>query len=309
MNTSATHLQRGAGFGPPSSAGSPSSSADSPVGKHAALAPEHPGVIPHFVQDSGIHPGLSWAGGTGSAAGGIPGGKGRFPPGPAPNIWGPPSRPAGSSALPSNVAAQVYAAAAAAIEQPTQLPKERFPPSDRNVNDAIRIAQEEATQRRMGGVEAAQSAAAGLRRSGNDDIGRRQSMPGELPPRAGAAMGGQGETIDRLIRGAQTAARGQKQSPLLSGYDLKPEDFLGNWADSQGNQVLVYSTDAWEMRLTAALSRPPRPDIYLGIRQDGPAGDWICGNSTLRLDMSSIQELHWSAADGRLSVWTRARLS
>mmetsp|Transcript_87436 Transcript_87436/g.270725 ORF Transcript_87436/g.270725 Transcript_87436/m.270725 type:complete len:217 (+) Transcript_87436:230-880(+) len=98
---------------------------------------------------------------------------------------------------------------------------------------------------------------------------------------------------------------GRRQQRGLVGL-TGPQDFLGNWVDMQGNSVLVYSTDAWELRLLAAMSRPPRPDLCLSIRW-APSGGWLCGNYTLDPSASSAEQLHWLSQDGRSSVWTRGR--
>jgi len=86
---------------------------------------------------------------------------------------------------------------------------------------------------------------------------------------------------------------------------LPAESFLGRWYDSQGNRVEVASTDAYEVRLEATLSRPPRADIRLCVRPVMLGGGWQCGHSMLDPHWSSRAELHWVTADGRVSVWTR----
>mmetsp|Transcript_28540 Transcript_28540/g.45943 ORF Transcript_28540/g.45943 Transcript_28540/m.45943 type:complete len:171 (+) Transcript_28540:37-549(+) len=88
------------------------------------------------------------------------------------------------------------------------------------------------------------------------------------------------------------------------GGRLLPEHLLGNWADSLGNAVLVFSTDAYEVRLMATLSQPPRKDITLQLRPV-PGGGWICGNAMLDPVWTSKTQLHWLAIDGRISVWVR----
>mmetsp|Transcript_13570 Transcript_13570/g.29860 ORF Transcript_13570/g.29860 Transcript_13570/m.29860 type:complete len:150 (-) Transcript_13570:228-677(-) len=87
-------------------------------------------------------------------------------------------------------------------------------------------------------------------------------------------------------------------------YALTPEELLGCWADSLGHSVSVYSTDAFEVRLTAKLSQPGRPDVFLRVRPI-PGGGWSCGNAVLDPVWSSTSQLHWLAADGRISVWMR----
>mmetsp|Transcript_56701 Transcript_56701/g.88236 ORF Transcript_56701/g.88236 Transcript_56701/m.88236 type:complete len:181 (+) Transcript_56701:65-607(+) len=86
---------------------------------------------------------------------------------------------------------------------------------------------------------------------------------------------------------------------------FEPADLLGSWADSLGNAVHVFSSDAYEMRLSATLSRPPRPDIHLALRQCNLGGGWQCGNSVLDPVWTSDKQLHWVTVDGRVSVWVR----
>jgi len=86
--------------------------------------------------------------------------------------------------------------------------------------------------------------------------------------------------------------------------NLTPEQLLGTWADSLGNSVIVASVDAYELRLTATLSQPPRRDIHLALKPV-PGGGWACGNSMLDPMWSSAEQLHWLTGDGRVSVWVR----
>jgi len=94
----------------------------------------------------------------------------------------------------------------------------------------------------------------------------------------------------------------------VHGYEtsgaLLPEHLLGTWADSLGNAVNVFSTCAYEPKLMAALSQPPRRDINLKISQM-PNGTWMCGNATLDRTWSTETQLHWLTGDGRISVWVR----
>jgi len=87
-------------------------------------------------------------------------------------------------------------------------------------------------------------------------------------------------------------------------HHLQPESILGDWADSLGNAVTVFSTCAYEAKLMAALSQPPRPDIHLKISLR-PDGTWMCGNATLDPTWSTESQLHWLTGDGRISVWVR----
>lgn len=85
----------------------------------------------------------------------------------------------------------------------------------------------------------------------------------------------------------------------------KLESFLGDWADSLGNRVNVFSADAYQMKLMVTLSNPPRKDIHLQIWPVEFGGGWMCGNSILEPFWSSETELHWVTKDGRVSVWVR----
>lgn len=91
------------------------------------------------------------------------------------------------------------------------------------------------------------------------------------------------------------------------GLVVSPEILLGNWCDAQGNSVLVYSTDAWELRLAAAMSRPNRPDLQLSVRPS-PDGGWFCGNFELDPSISTPEKLTWYSPEGRTSVWLRGRM-
>mmetsp|Transcript_95116 Transcript_95116/g.193469 ORF Transcript_95116/g.193469 Transcript_95116/m.193469 type:complete len:111 (-) Transcript_95116:69-401(-) len=88
------------------------------------------------------------------------------------------------------------------------------------------------------------------------------------------------------------------------GQLVLPDGLLGTWADSLGNAVSVFSIDAYQVRLMATLSQPPRPDIHLKIFP-AAAGGWICGNAMLDPSWSTESQLHWLTIDGRISVWVR----
>lgn len=90
---------------------------------------------------------------------------------------------------------------------------------------------------------------------------------------------------------------------------MGPEKFLGHWVDSQGNTVHVLSTDAYDGKLVATLSRPPRPDIHLVIKPVVLGGGWQCGHSLLDPLWTSEKQMHWVAMDGRVSVWVRVQES
>lgn len=85
---------------------------------------------------------------------------------------------------------------------------------------------------------------------------------------------------------------------------ITPQDLLGGWADSLGNAILVSSLDAYQLRLNAILSQPPRKDINLSLRPTDTGG-WICGNALLDPTWSSPGQLHWITGDGKVSVWIR----
>merc|ERR1712061_190541 len=80
------------------------------------------------------------------------------------------------------------------------------------------------------------------------------------------------------------------------GGTLVPEMLLGTWADSLGNAVSVCSIDAFQVRLMATLSQPPRPDIHLKILP-AATGGWICGNAMLDPLWSTETQLHWLTVD------------
>lgn len=86
---------------------------------------------------------------------------------------------------------------------------------------------------------------------------------------------------------------------------LNADKLLGPWMDSQGNAVHVMSTDAFDVKLLATLTRPPRHDIHLAIRPVMLGGGWQCGHSLLDSTWTTEEQLHWVAADGRVSVWVR----
>lgn len=98
----------------------------------------------------------------------------------------------------------------------------------------------------------------------------------------------------------------ETRSPLdAKGGLLMPQDLLGHWVDSLGNAVHVLSTDAYDVRLLATLSRPPRPDIHLSVKPVMLGGGWQCGHSLLDATWSSPDQLHWVAVNGHVSVWVR----
>lgn len=214
----------------------------------------------------------------------------------------------------SELEARISAEAAAAVEQPARARKgakggARFAAKGEHMAaqqhhdammDAIYAAQSEAMNRRRFDIEGAQSRAANFRHP----EGRGYDDSDLLP----APRKGKSSQIDRMIHGAQAAALGQKHQENFMQYEsLSPEDFLGNWVDSHGNSVSVYSSDAWQVRLTATIARPQTGrDSNLSIRMTED-GSWTCGNSWLDTSTSSSEQLHWVATDGRRSVWARGR--
>jgi len=73
----------------------------------------------------------------------------------------------------------------------------------------------------------------------------------------------------------------------LNPVKLDPAILLGSWTDSKGNSVMVFSVDAYEVRLMATLSPHPRQDVNLKLRQL-PDGGWACGNAILDLAQSTL---------------------
>lgn len=118
--------------------------------------------------------------------------------------------------------------------------------------------------------------------------------------------------LNKHIREAQTEANNKTEFMLANemaaalGSSMLDKDLLGNWTDSRGNTVTVYSIDAFEMRLMATLSRPPRPDINLYLRPvlEG-SGGWQCGDGCLDLSASSRDSVVWAFPDGNTSTWKR----
>lgn len=84
---------------------------------------------------------------------------------------------------------------------------------------------------------------------------------------------------------------------------MRADGLYGNWTDSYGNTVCVYSTDAFAANLIATLSRPPRHDINLHIKKTEFGCGWHCGDGAL-VSHSSTQ-LWWVFPDGNFSVWTK----
>lgn len=97
---------------------------------------------------------------------------------------------------------------------------------------------------------------------------------------------------------AKGASKGNK------GLSSGAAELLGEWLDSQDNEVLVQ----WGPRggpLTARLSRRGGRAQVLSVRREPDAGLWACGNAVLDKAASSANVLVWAAYDGRKSVWRR----
>mmetsp|Transcript_22073 Transcript_22073/g.48776 ORF Transcript_22073/g.48776 Transcript_22073/m.48776 type:complete len:181 (-) Transcript_22073:124-666(-) len=115
------------------------------------------------------------------------------------------------------------------------------------------------------------------------------------------------ESIDAQIRKAQMDAKLKRKEyfpvPSATVHPVKPEDLCGIWKDTYGNTVTVYSTDAFETRLVASLSKPPRRDIVLPLQAVDRGRGWHCGGATLT--RRSGHMLWWQFVDGTTSVWSR----
>jgi len=111
-------------------------------------------------------------------------------------------------------------------------------------------------------------------------------------------------TVTLAEDSSDSEAAGTK-STASTGY-LEPGDLLGNWKDTAGNKISVYSMDAFDVRLMATLSRPPRADINLFLRPIEGEGGWRCGGGTLDAEGSASSQLFWTFPGGRKSVWLRA---
>jgi len=117
-------------------------------------------------------------------------------------------------------------------------------------------------------------------------------------------------------RGSKNGGGHRARAPAVIMAEERPPDkapagalshtaLVGNWVDSQGNQVQVMQVDAYTVKLMAVLSRPPRNDIHLPLKPITAGGGWQCGHSVLDPMWTSSKQLHWVAMDGRVSVWVR----
>jgi len=258
-------------------------------------------------------PNSRWGFGDGRAVGGVLG-KAEAGSGPARSS----SAYAEEDVSPTHFAAQVAAAAAAAVAQPTgslgrrvQLmggAKAAKPAPD--MNSVIQKAQQEAERRNRGGsgvdIQTAQSQAARLR-GGPQEINEmiRKAQMTNVPAAKDAAMNAAMSSWSGSAPGSYEDPYGD--STGAGWYPERPQDLMGTWIDMQGNSVLVYNVDAWELNLLASLSRPTAQDLQLSLRPTPDGSGWICGNATLDHSMSSNDRLHWLGPNGRLSVWVRGR--
>lgn len=99
-------------------------------------------------------------------------------------------------------------------------------------------------------------------------------------------------------------AEGRLPDELGERY-LAAENLFGAWVDSQGSTVQVVSTDAYNVRVLATMSRPGRPDMFLAVKPIRMGAGWQCGHYILDESWSTKSQLHWVAGDGRVSVWVR----
>lgn len=129
------------------------------------------------------------------------------------------------------------------------------------------------------------------KQSGSPHLAARSSAS---RPRAPGAAGGKHWVV----------AEGRLPDELGECY-LAAESLSGAWIDSQGSTVQVVSTDAYNVRLLATMSRPGRPDMFLSVKPIRMGAGWQCGHYILDENWSTRSQLHWVAGDGRVSVWVR----
>jgi len=102
------------------------------------------------------------------------------------------------------------------------------------------------------------------------------------------------------IAALQAESRAKRLERRACCIDAK--DLCGMWTDSFGNNVCVYSVDAYSANLVATMSNSCR-DFNLPMHRMQNGRGWKCGGATL--ESSSIHELHWKFPYGRTSVWKR----
>lgn len=109
------------------------------------------------------------------------------------------------------------------------------------------------------------------------------------------------------IHRAQTMAMARRfavESPSSKTH-ISAQDFYGNWTDSFGNTVCVYSTDAYKIQLVASLVKPPRADIRLDLRPMPDGSCWRCGTAVLQSVSEHLEEIAWAFPGGGVSIWKR----
>lgn len=120
--------------------------------------------------------------------------------------------------------------------------------------------------------------------------------------------------LDALAPGGEAGAKAKGGARIQAGErapgqtapnHMSPDKLLGHWVDSNGNAVHVLNTDAYDVRLSATLTKPPRPDIHLSVKPVVLGAGWQCGHSLLDPVWTTAQQLHWVSMDGRVSVWVR----
>mmetsp|Transcript_38416 Transcript_38416/g.99237 ORF Transcript_38416/g.99237 Transcript_38416/m.99237 type:complete len:229 (-) Transcript_38416:12-698(-) len=108
----------------------------------------------------------------------------------------------------------------------------------------------------------------------------------------------------RSARSNMIQAGDRPVSQQMPGH-INADKLLGHWVDSNGNAVHVLNTDAYDVHLSARLTKPPRPDIHLSVKPVVLGAGWQCGHSLLDPVWTNATQLHWVSMDGRVSVWVR----
>mmetsp|Transcript_58944 Transcript_58944/g.137265 ORF Transcript_58944/g.137265 Transcript_58944/m.137265 type:complete len:146 (-) Transcript_58944:198-635(-) len=129
-----------------------------------------------------------------------------------------------------------------------------------------------------------------------------QQQPDMTRPRR-PRHGSESAKLDNLIRKAQIEAGMKRMEAPSNPVSVTPDSLFGNWTDSYGNTVCVYSTDAFDAQLIATLSKPPRHDINLKLQSVEWGCGWHCGGAALV--GSTVAQLWWLFPDGSVSIWTR----
>jgi len=91
--------------------------------------------------------------------------------------------------------------------------------------------------------------------------------------------------------------------PGMHEQHVLPQSILGDWTDSMGNSVAAGCMDSFGLNIVAKLSKPPRHDLYLKVRQSTWDGHWYCGGAVLQSVGGG--QVTWMFPDGSLSIWTR----